>query len=113
MGRQALTSKESELARSPSKAVKTPFLQGIPIGNLSIPRSSTNGFQKAAQQTPVLGSGSISDPTIFRSDWGNLVLQESVKKWLEITEQVWRCFGLGIFWNWECVGLTNISENML
>ena len=30
MGRQALTSKESELARSPSKSVKTPSPQGIP-----------------------------------------------------------------------------------
>ena len=69
MGRQALTSKESE-------PVKTP----PPQGTRSIPKYSTNGFQKAAQQTPVLGSGSISDPTIFRSDWGNLALQESVKK---------------------------------
>ena len=30
MGRQALTSKESELARSPSKSVKAPSPQGIP-----------------------------------------------------------------------------------
>ena len=30
MGRQALTSKESELARSPYKSVKTPSPQGIP-----------------------------------------------------------------------------------
>ena len=51
MGRQALTSKESELARSLSKSVKAPSPQGIP-------RYSTSGLQKAAQQTPVLGSGS-------------------------------------------------------
>ena len=57
MGRQALTSKESELARSPSKSVKAPSPQGIPR-TPSIPRYSTSGFQKAAQQTPVLGSGS-------------------------------------------------------
>ena len=57
MGRQALTSKESELARSPSKSVKTPSPQGIP----RVPREPpifTSGLQKAAQQTPVLGSGS-------------------------------------------------------
>ena len=56
MGRQALASKESELARSPSKSVKTPSPQ--PQQTTSIPRYSTSGFQKAAQQTPVLGSGS-------------------------------------------------------
>ena len=49
MGRQALIFKESELARSPSKSVKTPSPQGTP----NIPRYSTGGFQKAAQQTPV------------------------------------------------------------
>ena len=54
MGRQALTSKESELARSPSKSVKTPSPQGIPRE----PPIFTSGLQKAAQQTPVLGSGS-------------------------------------------------------
>ena len=56
MGRQALASKESELARSPSKSVKTPSPQ--PQQTTSIPRYSTSRFQKAAQQTPVLGSGS-------------------------------------------------------
>ena len=73
MGRQALTFQESEMARSPSKSVKTASAQGN-FRNLSIPSSTTNGFQKGAQQTPVLGSGSISDPR------GNLALQESVKK---------------------------------
>ena len=57
MGRQALTSKESELARSPSKSVKAPS-PGNSQGTPSIPRYSTSGLQKAAQQTPVLGSGS-------------------------------------------------------
>ena len=57
MGRQALTSKESELARSPSQSVKAPSPQGIPR-TPNIPRYSTSGLQKAAQQTPVLGSGS-------------------------------------------------------
>ena len=33
---------------------------------------------------------------------------------IEISEQERRCFGLRIFfWNWECLGLTNISKNML
>ena len=52
MGRQALTSKESELARP------TPSPQEIPREPPNIPRYSTSGFQKAAQQTPVFGSGS-------------------------------------------------------
>ena len=52
MGRQALSSKESELARSNT------ISPGNPQGNPNIPRYSTSGFQKAAQQTPVLGSGS-------------------------------------------------------
>ena len=54
MGRQAVTSKESELARSPSKSVKAPSPQGIPREPPVFP----GGLQKAAQQTPVLGSGS-------------------------------------------------------
>ena len=58
MGRQALTSKESELARSPSKSVKAPSPAGNSQGTPSIPRYSISGLQKAAQQTPVLGSGS-------------------------------------------------------
>ena len=59
MGRQALTSKESELARSPSNLLKLLNIPlGYPQGTPNIPRSSTNGFQKAAQQTPVLGPGS-------------------------------------------------------
>ena len=37
MGRQALTSKESELARSPSKSVKAPSPQGIPREPLIVP----------------------------------------------------------------------------
>ena len=52
MGRQALTSKESELARSNT------ISPGNPQGTPDIPRYSTSGFQKAAQQTPVLGPGS-------------------------------------------------------
>ena len=52
-GSIALTLKESELARSPSKSVQKHNLPG-PLPNLFL-RSSTNGFQKAAQQTPVLG----------------------------------------------------------
>ena len=52
MGRKALTSKESELARSNA------ISPGNPQGTPGIPRDSTSGFQKAAQQTPVLGSGS-------------------------------------------------------
>ena len=52
MGRRALTSKESELARSNT------ISPGNPQGTPDIPRYSTSGFQKAAQQTPVLGSGS-------------------------------------------------------
>ena len=51
MGRQALTSKESELARSNT------ISPGNPQGTPNIPRYSTSGFQKAAQQTPVLGLG--------------------------------------------------------
>ena len=58
MGRQALTSKESELARSPYKSVKTPSPQGIPRETPIFPGIAPLGFQKAAQQTPVLGSGS-------------------------------------------------------
>ena len=52
MGRQALSSKESELARS--NTISPENTQGTP----NIPRYSTSGFQKAAQKTPVLGSGS-------------------------------------------------------
>ena len=52
MGRQALSSKESELTRS--NTISPENTQGIP----NIPRYSTSGFQKAAQQTPVLWSGS-------------------------------------------------------
>ena len=52
MGRQAWTSKESELARSNT------ISPGNPQGTPNIPRYSTSGFQKAAQQTPVFGSGS-------------------------------------------------------
>ena len=43
MGRQAVTSKESELARSPSKSVKAPSPQGIPREPPSIPRWSSEG----------------------------------------------------------------------
>ena len=43
-----------------------------------------------------------------------VIMQESGKNWIEISEQERRCFGLRIFfWNWECLGLTNISKNML
>ena len=52
MGRQALSSKESELARSNT------IFPGNFQGNPNIPRYSTRGFQKAAQQTSVFGSGS-------------------------------------------------------
>ena len=52
MGRQAWSSKESKLARS--NTISPENTQGTP----NIPRYSTSGFQKAAQQTSVLGSGS-------------------------------------------------------
>ena len=50
MGGQALSSKESELARSNTISPE----KGTP----NIPRYSTSGFKKAAQKNPVLGSGS-------------------------------------------------------